>query len=89
MSMNIRVQKMYTVLFYFMNITVFDILLAILSNFLKSLCPQAYFGQNRPVPEFIDPVFEKKSPKRSFSMTEINSSTGLNDKKGTYLISYS
>jgi hypothetical protein len=27
-------------------------------------------GAVTPVPEFIDPVFEKTSPKRSFSMTE-------------------
>jgi hypothetical protein len=28
------------------------------------------FGHKKPVPEFIDPIFAKTSPKRSFSMTE-------------------
>jgi hypothetical protein len=33
-------------------------------------------NKNIPVPEFIDPVFVKTSPKRSFSMTE-NEQFGL------------
>jgi hypothetical protein len=40
------------------------------SVFVASHYELALFGDDTPVPEFIDPVFAITSPKRSFSMTE-------------------